>query len=136
MVAHSCNNRGTVGMIAFLTLIFMLATARGVLASTQMTMSRYVLFTREVFLINGTFRDTATRSVIQCASLCSQQYNGCVGILVPNPMCSNNTAVTVGSCQLVLTMSEIVVNPRLGSHSKLFYADINLITTVITGKCV
>jgi hypothetical protein len=123
-------------MIAFIMLMFMFSTTRGVLASTQLNLSGYVLFTREVFLINGTFRDTAIRTVSQCASFCSRQYNRCVGYLVPIPMCGNNTATAAGSCQLVLTTGETVVYPQLGSNCMLFYTDIHLIEAVITGKCV
>ena len=121
-------------MTAFITLMFLSATTRGLLALTQVAMSGYVLFTRETFLINGTFQDTATGTVIQCASLCSRQYNGCVGFLMPVPMCGNNTNTTVGSCQLVSITGQTMVYPRLGSNCKLFYADIHLMTAVITGN--
>jgi hypothetical protein len=131
-MAYSCNSRRTVGMIAFITLMW--ATIRGVLASTQVNLSGYAVFTRDIFLINGTFRDTATRTVSQCASLCSRPYTGCVGFLVPNPMCSNNTAATVGSCQLVSITGETVVYPHLGSDSKLLYADISLMAAIVTGN--
>ena len=134
ITAYSCNNRGTVSMNAFITLMFMWATTRGFLASTQVTMSGYVLFTREMFLINGTFRDTATRSVIQCASLCSRQYSGCVGFLVPVPMCGNNTATTAGSCQLVSITGETAIYPRIGTSCNSFYLDIHLMTTIIRGN--
>ena len=121
-------------MTAFITLMFMWATTRGVLAFTQINLSEYDLFTREMFLINGTFQDTATRSIGECASLCSRQNNGCVGFLMPASVCGNNTATTAGSCQLVSITGETVVYPHLGSDCKLFYADINLITAVITGN--
>jgi hypothetical protein len=121
-------------MTAFIKLMFMCATTRGLLASTQVTMSGYVLFTRQMFLINGTFQDTTTRSISQCASLCSRQYNGCEGFLVPDSRCGNNTATTAGNCQLVSITDETMVYPRLGSDCKLLYADIHLMEVVITGN--
>jgi hypothetical protein len=130
--AYPCNNKGTVNMITFITLMFMLSTTRGVLASTQLNLSGYVLFTREIFSINGTFRDIAIRTVSQCASLCSRQYNGCVGYLVPIPMCGNNTATAAGSCQLVSITGGTVIHPSLGCN--LFYLDIHLMTAVTTGN--
>jgi hypothetical protein len=122
-------------MTAVITLMFMWATTRGVLASTRVNLSQYVLFTREMFLINGTFRDIATSTVSQCAGLCSRQYNGCVGFLVPASVCGSNTATTTaGSCQLVSVTGETVVYPHLGSGCKLFYSDIHLMTAVVTGN--
>ena len=112
----------------------MLATTRGVLALTQINLSQYVLFTRQMFLINGTFQDIAVRTINQCAGLCSKQYNECVGFLVPVSQCGNDTATTAGSCQLVSLTDGIVVYPRLGSDFKLFYADTRLMAAVITGN--
>jgi hypothetical protein len=121
-------------IITFLVLIFMSGTTKELLALTQVKLSEYVLFTEEVFLINGTFRYTVTGTVSQCASLCSRHYNGCAGFLVPDSRCGNNTAITTGSCQLVTVADETVVYPRLGSDCKLFYADNHLMTAVITGN--
>jgi hypothetical protein len=121
-------------MSAFITSMFMLATIRGVLALSQVNLSGYVVFTREMFLINGTFRDTAAKTVSQCASLCSRPYTGCAGFLMPVPMCGNSIAATVGNCRLVSITGETVIYPRLGSDCKLFYSDINLMAAVITGN--
>jgi hypothetical protein len=121
-------------LIAFIALIFISVTTKELLALTQVKLSKYVLFTHEVFLINGTFRYTVTATVSQCTSLCSRHYNGCAGFFVPDSRCGNNTATTAGSCQLVSLTDETVVYPRLGSCCKLFYVDTYLMTAVITGN--